>query len=357
MKNMYSSVKVFHHKDALDLIERGEIGAPYYIRIKPTNLCNHHCAYCTYGSGSTDQKTENRDAINHMDMIPKEKMREIIEDMGEMGVRAVTFSGGGEPLTYPYILETVKKVKENNIDLSLITNGELLDGERAEAFYDAKWIRISFDSPDGEEYAKLRGISVRSFEKVIGNISDFAKNKSRDCVLGVNYVISRSNYKRVYEAAKLLKELGVDNIKYAAVVMNEQHYHDEIKDEVIEQIHRAKRELEGGGFQITNSYENDWMDKNFTAQSFPVCYTCRLVTVIAADQKIYLCHTRAYDSKAVVADLRDKSFREAWYSEETRKRLEQLKPQEACRNFCVYQERNELIQAYFDVNYDHINFI
>ena len=95
MKNVYSSIKKFHHKEALDCIERGEIGAPFYIRLKPTNICNHHCVYCTYGSGSTEQKSENRNNIGHMDMIPREKMLEIIEDMVSMGVKAVTFSGGG----------------------------------------------------------------------------------------------------------------------------------------------------------------------------------------------------------------------------------------------------------------------
>lgn len=357
MENAYSSVKIFHHKDALNTMERGDIGAPFYIRIKPTNLCNHHCAYCTYGSGNTDQKAENRNNIDHVDMIPGEKMLEIIDDMGSMGVKAVTFSGGGEPLTYPHIVEAVSRIKEKNIDLSLISNGQLLKGETAEAFYDAKWVRISFDSPNAEEYSKLRGISVQAYKEVIENIADFAKRKNKECVLGINFVVGKSNYKRVYEAAELLKKLGADNIKYAALISNEKQYHESIKDEVIGQIHRAKKELGSDSFQIINNYEEDWMDKNFTAQPFSTCYTCRLVTVIAADQKVYLCHTRAYDSEAVVTDIRNQSFKEAWYSEEARTKLLKLRPAKECRNFCVYRERNELIHEYFNINYDHVNFI
>ena len=123
------------------------------------------------------------------------------------------------------------------------------------------------------------------------------------------------------------------------------------------QIWRAKQELENENFEIINNYEDDCTDKNFVTQSFPVCYTCRLVTVIAADSKVYLCHTRAYDSQAVVADLQNRSFKDAWYSKETKERLLALKPQQECKNFCAYKDRNELIQMYFDVNYDHINFI
>ena len=363
MGNPYSSLKIFHHKEALDTLVRNEQRAPIYIRLKPTNFCNHHCAYCTYGSGDTYQKTENRDSIEHRDMIPWEKLREIIADMGEMGVRALTFSGGGEPLTYPHIVEAVRKVKSYGIDLSLITNGQLLKGDIAKEFYTAKWVRISFDAPRASVYANLRRITEASFHQVCENIRSFACNKERDCVLGVNFVISKENCDYVYEAAVLLKSLGVDNVKFAAVIENQQNYHIDIKDKVIEQLHRAEQELtvpandQSNGFRIINNYENDWMDKQFTVQPFETCYTCRLITVIAADQRVYLCHTRAYDSQAIVGDLHDRSFREMWFSEGTKKRLVELRPKRDCRNFCVYEERNQLIQAYFDTDMRHVNFI
>ena len=357
MANIYSALKVFHHKNSLDAIERGETRAPLYIRLKPTNLCNHHCAYCTYGSGSTDNKTLNRDEINHADMIPWAKLQEIIKDMSDMGVKAVTLSGGGEPLTYPHIAEAFKMLRDKGIDLSLISNGQLLSGTAAEQLYDAKWVRISFDSPNEEEYQKLRGLHGNEFRTVLSNIENFASKKSRNCVLGVNYVISRANFLRVHEAAKLLKGLGVNNVKFAAVIENTPGYHNEIKDEVIRQIHRADEELSAGTFQVINNYEDEWMDKQFTQHPFETCYTCRLVTVIAADQKVYLCHTRAYDSNAVVGDLRGQSFRDMWFSDETKRRLMELTPERDCRNFCAYESKNQLINDYFDVDYNHINFI
>lgn len=357
MKHAYSSVKIFHHKDALDKIERGEVCPPLYIRIKPTNYCNHHCAYCTYGSGNTQNKTKSRDDIHYRDQIPWEKMKEIIGDIGNMGVKAVTFSGGGEPLAYPHIAEAAEKIAQKKIDLSLITNGQLLDGARAEAFFYAKWVRISFDSPNAQEYAKLRGVTEDAHQAVLNNIAGFAQKKKKNCILGINYVVSAANYKRIYEAARLLKELGADNVKFSAMLSNEKGHHDAIREEAAGQISRAKADFASDAFSIIGSYENECRDVNFSAQSFPVCYTCRFVTVIAADQKIYLCHTRAYDSKAVIADFKDRSFREAWTDEQTQQKLLRLDPQWDCNNFCVYEDRNRMIQAYFDVNQDHVNFI
>lgn len=357
MANPYSAVKVFYHREALDVLSTGQTQAPIYVRLKPTNFCNHHCAYCTYGSGNTLQKTRNRDAVVASDMIPWTKLCEIIDDMGSMGVKAITFSGGGEPLTYPHIIEAVQKVKEYGIDLSLISNGQLLKDDVAQEFYSAKWVRISFDSPNEAEYMELRDVSAHAFQQVCDNIRAFAKNKDANCVLGINFVISKANAHRVYEAASFLRKLGANNVKFAAMVDNQPHYHDGIKDDVIRQIHQAKNDLETDSFQIINNYENDWMDKNFQTQPFETCYICRLVTVIAADQKVYLCHTRAYDSHAEVGDLHEKNFKDVWFSDNTMERLRSLNPKQACRNFCVYQERNQLIQAYFDVDLRHVNFV
>lgn len=356
MGNPYSNLKIFRHKEYLDAIEKGEWKAPIYIRLKPTNICNHHCAYCTYGSGNTNQKTENRDIVNHRDMIPWDKMEEILSDIVKMGVKAITFSGGGEPLTYPKISEAARFLIDNGVDLSIITNGELLCGERAQAFKKAKWVRISFDSPNEEEYCALRGLRAQDFQKVVNNISDFAKMKNDECVLGINFVIGKANYRRVYEAAKLLKSLGVNNVKFAALVDNQPNYHIDIKDDVIGQIHRAIDNFQDENFRIINNYENDWMDKNFTGVPLNVCYTCRLVTVIAADQRVYLCHTQAYDSHAMVGELKEQSFEKLWFSEEIRKKLESLNPSKDCRSNCVYEGRNSVIQSYFDSS-EHINFI
>ena len=149
----YSQLKVFRHKDLLGRLENSERCNPLYIRIKPTNVCNHNCYYCHYKNPYLAL-----DEYNMNDMIPREKMLEIVEDMREMGVKAVTFSGGGEPLVYPYIEETMEEILSAGIDLSIITNGSMLKGRRAELLAKAKWVRISIDSINAAKYAEIRCI-------------------------------------------------------------------------------------------------------------------------------------------------------------------------------------------------------
>ena len=68
------------------------------------------------------------------DILDKNKLFEILDDFKDLDVKAITYSGGGEPLLYPYITEVLKKTKDNGIDLSIITNGQLLKDDKCSNF-------------------------------------------------------------------------------------------------------------------------------------------------------------------------------------------------------------------------------
>ena len=133
--SVYSDLKIFHHLDKIQDILNSKRTAPIYIRIKPTNRCNQNCYYC----GSKDDNVPEDRLFDKTAMIPKEKMYEIIHDLHEMGVKAITFSGGGEPLVYPYIEETLGLVRSKSIDYSIITNGQELEGKKAEMLANEKY--------------------------------------------------------------------------------------------------------------------------------------------------------------------------------------------------------------------------
>ena len=336
----YSNLKVFTHAKILERIAEGEQVAPIYIRIKPTNHCNHKCYYCCYADSSLGLF----DSVNAQDQIPWFKMQEIIADMSEMGVKAVTFSGGGEPLVYPYIVETMQKVLEAGIDLSIITNGQLLKGERAEVLAKAKWVRISFDSADAETYARVRNLPLKAFDEVCENIRRFSEEKQDGCELGVNFVVNHENADQVYDMAKLVKGLGVNHIKYTALVTKDLFaYHEPFRQSAVEQIYRAKEELENDNFRIINKYESDFDSVLVFHRCYDKCYINRIFTVIAADSKVYFCHDKAYVKDGVVGDLKNRSFKDLWFSQEVIKRYEEFNPQKECNHHCVYDDRNELL--------------
>ena len=94
----YTPFKVFHYPEhLLSLMEKVDCPkAPLHVRLKPINVCNHHCWYCAYKAEGIQLGEE----INQHDQIPEAKMLEIVDDLISMGVKAVTFSGGRESFLY-----------------------------------------------------------------------------------------------------------------------------------------------------------------------------------------------------------------------------------------------------------------
>lgn len=349
----YSQLKVFYHQDIIANLLAGKRCQPAYIRIKPTNKCNHNCSYCHYKNAYLDL-----DEYNPMDEIPREKMLEIVSDMGKMGVKAVTFSGGGEPLLYPYIEETMEAVLDNGIDLSIITNGSLLIGKKAELLGKAKWVRLSIESCYDSAYCEVRGIKEGSFDKLCDNIANFAKIKNDNCELGVNVVVNKENYKDIRKMAELMESLGVNHVKFAPMVSNEtEEYHKDIKDFVTNTLGKLRDELTTDRFRIIDLYTGDFADSVIFERAYKECPLKEFICIIAANLKVYYCQDKAYLSNGVVGDLTNDSFDRMWNSEETTRLFKDFDARVLCKQHCVHDSRNELLNSFLTMDRNHINFI
>lgn len=348
----YSNLKIFAHSEEIEKVKKGERIAPIYVRIKPTNKCNQNCYYCHYKSPYL-----LLDQYKVTDEISRDKMLEIIKDFTDIGVKAVTFSGGGEPLFYPYIEQAMESVLEAGIDLSIITNGTLLNGRKADILSKAKWVRVSLESGCAETYSSIRGVGKEAFDTLCGNIEKFAHIKGTNCELGINFVVGPKNYKEVYQTGILMRNIGANHIKYTALMSNDaEKMHSPFKNKVIEQIRCLKKE-ETENFKIVNLYESDFNTSAVFGRNYDFCAIKDYVTVIGANSKIYYCHDKAYLSQGEIGDISQKSFKEAWFSDEVTKKFDEFNPQKVCRHHCVYDDRNELLNKYYKLDKQHINFI
>lgn len=352
-KSVYSDLKIFYHTEKIRDILDEKRTAPIYIRIKPTNFCNQNCYYC----GSKDDNVPEDRNFDRKAMIPWNKMEEIICDMADMKVKAVTFSGGGEPLIYPYIEEALALVTEKNIDYSIITNGQALEGRKAELLYDAKWIRISLESACAETYARIRG--VNTFDTVIRNIQNFVKRKKPNCTVGINCVVTKDNYQEIYDLCKLMSQLEVDNIKLSPLRLDGDlgEYHSQIQEIVAEQIQKAKTEFENNRFKIIDKYTEDAGLAEDYQKPYHRCMIQEVFTVIGADCKLYLCHQRAYTKNGDIGSLAERNLKELWYSEDVIRKVREVDVCKECDFRCVFDERNELLNNLISINKEHINFI
>ena len=104
---------------------------PIHVQWIPTNQCNLHCTYCS---------CSQRDRSLEMNFA---RAQAVIQELSGLGCRAVTITGGGEPLCYDYISKTIQCFHQNGIAVGLVTNGTLLNRLDRDILSLITWCRIS----------------------------------------------------------------------------------------------------------------------------------------------------------------------------------------------------------------------
>lgn len=358
MSHVYADSKVFHFPQKLLALREGRLTAPIHVRLKPTNRCNHRCSYCCYRNPDLFLGQQ----MVQTDEIPVPKMRRIVADMIEMGVRAVTFSGGGEPLCYGGIIETVQTLCGAGVKVAMLTNGSLLEGPAAETLArQAAWVRISMDAADADSYARSRGVNPREFDRVCGNIRRFARMAGRRCALGLNLIVTRDNSDHVLSFLRLARDLGVNHVKVSGVVVSTRpdendRYLEPLMRRVKDQIAAAQAELADETFSVIDKVHLSHGRESFTRR-YSRCPFAECLTVIGADLSVYCCQDKAYTAGGLLGSLREQDFRAMWLSEATARSIRSIDPSTRCGHHCVAHAKNLLLLDYIQADQQHLDFV
>ena len=291
------------------------------------------------------------------DEIPRPKMIEIADDIIDMGVKAVTFSGGGEPLLYQPLPETLARLGQAGVKCAVITNGSLLTGEvsRSVASY-CSWIRISMDYWNGESLQASRSVKEELFDATVQNIESFFK-QGGTCTVGVNFVVSKENSQKLFFVSKLMRDLGVKHIKFSPAIVSDNIdknilYHTPLQPIVESQLNLC-RTLVNDKFCIIDGYH--W--KKTHRKKYHLCHFANLLTVIGADQEVYTCQDKAYTEKGHIGSLKNQKFREMWQANKTREFLNTLNPSIDCKHHCVADEKNMIADELLSLQDGHEYFL
>lgn len=126
-------LKVLLDSDLLIKVKNANKLLPLHIQFLPTNRCNLKCEFCS--CSERDEKLE----------IDFSLAKKIIEICKNEGTKAVTITGGGEPLMYSRFSDLVDCFHNNSIKVGLVSNGLLLHEVDKKTLGKITWCRISND--------------------------------------------------------------------------------------------------------------------------------------------------------------------------------------------------------------------
>jgi MoaA/NifB/PqqE/SkfB family radical SAM enzyme len=360
----YSDLKAAWHLDDIHRMREGHQIVPKQVQLILSDLCNHDCHFCSYrmsnGFSSEQFVVVENGKVNRNPkrMIPTEKAREILDDCAALGVRAIQFTGGGEPTVHPDHLDLFGHALARGLECGLVSNGIILrDGWEA-VLPRFKWIRISVDAGSPEEYARVRRVSESQYHKALTHIAQLAgeiKRQGTDCLLGVGYVITRENWADLYDGVERIKETGAAYVRLSAMFSTDgESYYDGLHAPIRDEIARV-RSLEDDSFKVVNLFGDRIADLRQHAPDYDFCGYQQFNCYVGGNLKVYRCCTTAYTRHGEVGDLSNQSFREWFYSHG--KRLAYADFNARSCHTCQFNSKNRTINYMLSGEPVHVNFV
>lgn len=211
---------IYHYDRVYELLKTGKTN-PVHITVGLTNYCNHACTWCYIDF----IREEHKKPIN----ADIRKMLEVLQEAHDMGVKAVTLVGDGEPSIHPEFAVFVRGLKKIGLDCGIFTNGGWKKPEVTDALLETMtFVRFSIDAATEKTHKLLH--RADDFEKVIANCTELVKRRNstgtRMPTIGVQFVVNSNNIDEVADAAKMFRKTGVDYIALKPTyvnVLNENH--------------------------------------------------------------------------------------------------------------------------------------
>jgi MoaA/NifB/PqqE/SkfB family radical SAM enzyme len=270
-------------------IVNGKLLPPVEASIDPIHQCPLACEHCNSGR-YLGKGTSQR--------MPDDHLVNLIGFLGEWGVKAVRFSGGGEPTLHSFLPTALELVMVNDIAAAVETNGVVFGEELVEAMANhCSWVSVSVDAATRPTFAKIKGADV--LNRVLANIEILVK-KSRgkrpgyywDLCFG--YLISTSNAGEVYEACRIAKDLGCTSFHARPIDYRHQGIANPDPslgaldtDSILAKFAQC-HELEDEGFRVFTEMHKFNSDLN-PRREFQQCWGAPLSIQLCADGVAYFC--------------------------------------------------------------------
>jgi tungsten cofactor oxidoreducase radical SAM maturase len=321
--------------------------------IQPTSGCNLHCRTCIR---NVWDETEDQ-----MSMSTFERLVESLNNLPNL--TRVVFSGFGEPLTHPNILEMIEAVRERNLAVTVGSNGLLMDAEMARELVKLGVDRlvVSMDGVKPETYASIRGGML---SQVLSNIRLLNEVKSQLAsltpALGIEFVVLKTNVSELAELTRLASRLNAARV----LVSNVLPYTEEMRNEIL-YGYEPRPPFSAGGWPVKADAWVIWGILELPRMHWGAERRCRFVQdraiVVGWNGGVSPCFALSHNYSYFAVDGRKKQVRryvfgnvnelplsEIWMSEEYVRFRSEVRvfhfpscPDCDLRDSCDLRERNE----------------
>lgn len=305
LNDLLNSNKIlFHYGKYIEGIAKGKSDYnPISIEIHPTAKCNHRCIHCSY-------KERNECRVS----LDKEVMEKLIDSIINMGIKAVYFSGGGEPTLYPKLKDYIVKLHDAGVETAIITNGSYFEkAGLIDIAYMLNYIAISVPAIDPVTFKKITGSEL--LENVLSLPAKIkAVHKDKSPILGARIVLTNLNYMYVPDFMTVLKDREYDYALFKVI----RDYEDNgqgLSDTAVSDLKSIISETKNVDNRFTNI--NSIFDYRKKPEFKNKCWANQfgMIANVSMDGKVYPNIVEIDKPEFCIGDLNKNTLEEIWNSE------------------------------------------
>lgn len=331
-----TQLKMMAHVDRLADWQRTGDAFPVLMEINPTNYCNEACDWCISQDvhlGNTRMTGNERtlqivklDAHSAISNHPERRRGIALPDLTRflsqaqaMGLKAVNWSGGGEPTGYAHFRDAVEYCAGLGLEQGLLTNGLFpaahvrVIGERL------RWTRVSLDTIDSRRYEAHK--HTRGFDRVMENIQQLVKYPVQ---LVVNMNVAGWNFDEIEPMAHWAKDIGADAIQIRPILGlpfsapgNDPYRRQPDRDWLREATSslRAAERMKSDVFDVIVSWDKfEDLDRGDFGRSYTRCLYHFFTCVLNANGDLCVCMYHLDDHRFTFGNIYLNSAEEIWHS-------------------------------------------
>lgn len=188
------------------------LSAPLQVQFDITNKCNFRCLHCYNESGTNNSCS---------DELTDEQIQFLFEELKIMKPLNICFCGGEPLLRGELIAQLSNGIKDYVPNLSIVTNGYLLNENIFYKITDAgiKRIQISLDGIKSKTHERLR-CKENAFSYALNAIKLCLANRNRVKELMVSFVPTSFNISEFPDLAEYLLSIGVDSVRVQPLMIS-----------------------------------------------------------------------------------------------------------------------------------------
>lgn len=362
-RDVFSPIKLFSHMDRMHDWWHGRTVYPVTMELSPSTICNHFCTWCMHGGYFGSHKGDDKSLKAYPDssVMPLDFYRTLVDELFELGIKSMIFSGSGEPFVNPNLMEFVEYTTRKGIETAIITHGGLLTPKKAEVVArHCTWIRISLNAGTAETRKAVH--KVDDFEKVLQNLADLAAEKKRHqsrVHIGAQIAVSPETQGELDIAVRRVRETGIDYFQIKPVILHPMssptQYDHEFYDQVLQEA-RATKQHETNDFKVFVKEDQfaGVLTPDYERSAYKKCYA-NFFPVIEANKKVYYCSQTRGLPEFCLGDLATHSFREIWESEH-RQKVNNGIDISTCQPICRCHPINKMMWTLRHPN-NNVNFV